>query len=122
MEIIEIVSAKTMWEKATQRKNELERMEKERQERASYAELKRAIDKIQREIEKAIDKGHFGTSVWFKEVSYIFRDEQHDTWFYLLSINKDKIIEMFSIAGYKITWQDKKSNCDYGYFNIEWTE
>mgnify|MGYP003290271675 CR=1 FL=1 len=122
MEIIEITSAKTMWEKTTQRKNELERIEKERREKASYEELKRAINEIKREIEKAIDKGHFGTCVWFKETHYIFRSERDDNWYYLPSVNKDKIIEMFSIAGYKITWQNSASKYEYGYFDIEWTE
>ena len=118
--MIEIISAKTTWRKATNKKNELERIERERQEKASYEELKKAVNKIQVKIQETAERGLFNIAVFFEERIRIFHNEEQDTWFYLEKGNITKIIEMFSIAGYDIKWIDDHKYDTYGYFSIKW--
>ena len=118
--MIEIISAKTTWRKATNKKNELEKIERERQEKASYEELKKAVNKIQVKIQETAERGLFNIAVFFEEEISISRKEEKDTWFYLEKGNITKIIEMFSIAGYDIKWIDDHKYDTYGYFSIKW--
>lgn len=121
MNIIEIVSADAMWEKTKKIKDELDRKERERQEKASFEELQRAIDTIQQKIKTAVNKGEFYTFVYFSEERLIWKDEKYDKWFYLEKVNIKKILEMFTVAGYNISWStSSKTNSCYGSFYIKW--
>jgi DUF4097 and DUF4098 domain-containing protein YvlB len=121
MEIIEIISADAMWEKAKQIKDELDRKERERQEKASFEELQKAVNKIQHEIERKVNKGEFCAIEFFEEDRLIHHREEWDKWFYLEKVNIKKILEIFTVAGYEIKWStNTKNNSRYGNFYISW--
>ena len=124
--MIEIIGAETIYEKAKRVREELDRKEKERQEKASYEELKKAVEKIQKEINEEVDCGRFARTIWFEELSRIQNEETEDKWFYLQKGNITKIIEMFSIAGYNIKWvqwsNESYRKDVYGRFDIDWRQ
>ena len=119
MNIIEIVNADAMAEKTEIRRIVIEN-ERERQKEIDRIELEKAfykiIEKIKQSIRMSAEQGWNYCDVTIMDSEYWGANYKKDM---------KKIKEMFSIAGYKIDWQEYSQSWTYrsgkrSYFWIKW--